>query len=70
MTTALNAANEIAVEAFLDGKIRLSDVPQIIENVMNEHESQPATSLEIILETDAWARKQAIMNLGKTASAN
>ena len=73
MPTALNAANEIAVQAFLDDKIRLSDVPKIIESVMNEHESKPATSLEIILETDASARKQAIMrleNLGKIASAS
>ena len=73
MPTALNAANEIAVQAFLDDKIRLSDVPKIIESVMNEHESQPATSLEVILETDAAARKQAIMKLGNTekiASAN
>ncbi len=72
MTAALNAANEIAVQAFLDDKIRLSDIPKIIENVMNKHASQPAASLEVILETDAWARKQAIMNLenlGKTASA-
>ncbi len=73
MPAALNAANEIAVEAFLDNKIRLSDIPKIIEDVMNEHESQAAASLEIILETDAWARKQAIMkleNLKKTASIN
>ena len=73
MPTALNAANEIAVQAFLDGKVRLSDVPKIIESVMNEHESKPAASLEIILETDASARKQAIMKLGsleKMASAN
>jgi 1-deoxy-D-xylulose-5-phosphate reductoisomerase len=73
MPTALNAANEIAVQAFLDDKIRLSDIPKIIESVMNEHESKPATSLEIILETDASARKQAIMrleNLGKIASAS
>ncbi len=73
MPAALNAANEIAVQAFLDDKIKLSDVPEIIESVMNEHESQPATSLEIILETDAAARKQAIMileNLGKIASAS
>ncbi len=73
MTTALNAANEIAVEAFLDGKIQLSGIPKIVESVMNEHESKPAQSLEIILETDDWARKQAIIRLetfGKTASAN
>ncbi len=66
MPTALNAANEIAVSAFLDDKIRLSDIPKIIEAVMNEHESKPAASLEIILETDASARKQAIMKLGNT----
>ncbi len=73
MPAALNAANEIAVSAFLDGKIQLSDVPKIIESVMNEHESQTASSLEIILKTDDWARKQAIIGLetlGKTASAS
>jgi 1-deoxy-D-xylulose-5-phosphate reductoisomerase len=71
MPAALNAANEIAVQAFLNGKIRLSDIPKIIENVMSAHESQAAASLEIILETDAWARKQAIIkleNLGEIAS--
>ncbi|MEJ7860962.1 MAG: 1-deoxy-D-xylulose-5-phosphate reductoisomerase [Pyrinomonadaceae bacterium] len=67
MPAALNAANEIVVGAFLDDKIRLSDIPKIIESVMNEHQSKAATSLEIILETDAWARKQAIMFLENTA---
>ncbi len=70
MPAALNAANEIAVQSFLDGRIRLSEIPEIIEKVMNEHESQEAASLETILETDAWARKRAIMSLEKTASAN
>jgi len=73
MPATLNAANEIAVKAFLEGKIRLSDIPKIIESVMNEHESQAVSNLEIILETDASARKQAIMKLEglqKTASAN
>ena len=73
MPATLNAANEIAVEAFLDGKIRLSDVPKIIEHVMNEHKAQAVSSLEIVLETDASARKKAIMklkNLEKTASVS
>ena len=73
MPATLNAANEIAVKAFLEGKIRLSDIPKIIESVMNEHESQAVSNLEIILETDASARKQAILKLEglqKTASAN
>jgi len=65
MPATLNAANEIAVGAFLENKIRLSDIPKIIEAVMNEHESKFAASLEIVLETDTWARKQAIMKLEK-----
>ncbi len=69
MPAALNAANEIAVAAFLEDKIRLSDIPKIIESVMNEHESKPAASLEIVLETDARARKQAIMKLERNASS-
>jgi len=73
MPATLNAANEIAVQAFLDNKIRLSDIPKIIESVMNEHKSQAVSSLEIVIETDALARKQAIIKLGnleKTAAAN
>jgi len=37
---------------------------------MNEHESQAVSSLEIVIETDALARKQAIMLLERSASAN
>ncbi len=70
MPGVLNAVNEIAVQAFLDNKIRLSEIPKIIEGVMNEHKAQTVSNLEIILKTDAWARKQAIMRLEKTASAN
>lgn len=73
MTTALNAVNEVAVQAFLDDKIRLSDIPRIIESVMNEHRTEPAAELETILRTDTWARNLANMkleNIGKTATAN
>ena len=72
MPAALNAANEIAVEAFLDNKIRLSDIPKIIESVMNNHETRQVTDLETILAADKTARKQAIMildGLEKTVSA-
>lgn len=68
MPAVLNAANEIAVQAFLDGKIRLSDIPRIIESVMNEHESESASSLEAILESDGWARTKANEFLTETAS--
>lgn len=63
MPAALNAANEIAVEAFLGGKIKLHEIPKIIESVMQEHQSEAVTNLEIILETDAWARRQATTKL-------
>ncbi|MEQ1603438.1 MAG: 1-deoxy-D-xylulose-5-phosphate reductoisomerase [Pyrinomonadaceae bacterium] len=69
MPAVLNGANEIAVQAFLDGKIRLSEIAVINRAVMSEHESRPADSLEVILETDAWARGRAIMKLSKTAVA-
>ena len=59
MPAVLNATNEIVVQAFLDGKIGLSEIPQINESVMNKHESQSASSLEVILRADGWAREQA-----------
>ena len=69
MPAVLNAANEIAVQAFLDGKIRLSDIPRIIESVMNEHEAQSISSLEIVLESDVWARTKAVEFLTANASS-
>lgn len=70
MPAVLNAANEIAVQAFLDEKIRLSDIPRIIESVMNEHEAVPVSDLETVKKADDFARNRAIMKLEKTASAN
>lgn len=60
LTAVMNAANEIAVQAFLDEKIKLSEIPQIIEKTMNSHENQPADSLEKILAADAWARREVV----------
>ena len=68
MPAVLNAANEIAVQAFLDNKIRLSDIPRLIESVMRKHQTQPASSLEAVLESDAQARRQAIEFLSVNAS--
>lgn len=56
---ALNAANEVAVERFLRGKIRYLDIPAIIEAALNEHEINPRPSLDDILATDARARERA-----------
>lgn len=56
MPAVLNAANEIVVEAFLNGKISFMEIPQIIHNVMEEHICISSPTLEQILESDAWAR--------------
>lgn len=69
LPAAMNAANEIAVQAFLDNKIRLSEIPKIIENVMNGHETKPAESLEVILEADHRARRQANLLLAEKSAA-
>ncbi len=54
--TVLNAANEIAVEAFLNEKIRFTDIPMVIERCMDKFTVSPASTIEIILETDQSAR--------------
>ena len=59
LPVVMNAANEIAVQAFLDDKIRLSEIAKIIEMVMDEHTSLKAENLETILDADSWARGRA-----------
>ena len=59
MPAILNAANEIAVQAFLDNKIRFTDIAVIVESVMEEATVQTANSLNTILEADTWAREVA-----------
>jgi len=59
MPAVLNAANEIAVAAFLKGAIAFPDIPRIISQVMASHSVQPLTSLEQVLAVDGWARQKA-----------
>ncbi len=56
---ALNAANEVAVEAFLSRQIPLSEIPAVIDAVLGAHRVQDASSLESVLEVDTWAREAA-----------
>jgi len=58
MPVVLNAADEIAVEAFLGGEIKLTDIPKIIESVMAEHKVNKKPSLKKILEIDQWTRNR------------
>jgi 1-deoxy-D-xylulose-5-phosphate reductoisomerase len=56
MPVALNAANEIAVGAFLNGKLKLDDIAVIIETVISEHLTEYSPTLEKVLEADRAAR--------------
>jgi 1-deoxy-D-xylulose-5-phosphate reductoisomerase len=69
MPAVLNAANEVAVQAFLDGKIGLSDIPAVNESVMNEHTASPVDTLETVLAADGWARRSAILKVESQAAA-
>ena len=59
MHAAMNAANEIAVDAFLNGGIRFTDISDIIQSTMQAHIPQPVLSVEAALEADRWAREKA-----------
>lgn len=52
----LNGANEVAVAAFLDGRISWLAIPEVIEEVLAAHDGTPATSPDVVLEADRIAR--------------
>jgi 1-deoxy-D-xylulose-5-phosphate reductoisomerase len=59
MPAAMNAANEIAVDAFLNHGLRFSEIPQVIRSTMEAHAHQEITCLDDALEADRWAREKA-----------
>ena len=59
LPAVMNAANEIAVAAFLDRQVRFPDIWQVVEEVMNRHAPVAHPDLDAILEADQWARKDA-----------
>jgi 1-deoxy-D-xylulose-5-phosphate reductoisomerase len=58
-TVALNAADEVAVAAFLEGSIGFTDIPQVIEAVLGETETGKMESIKQVLESDSEARRLA-----------
>jgi len=67
----LNAANEVAVGAFLEGRLRYTAIPQVIERALRQAPAARADSLDIVLEADRSARRAAAdcvtMLMGKAA---
>jgi len=59
LPAVMNAANEIAVAAFLDRQVRFQQIWHVVEEVMNRHKAIAHPNLDAILEADQWARNEA-----------
>ncbi len=60
MPAVLNAANEVAVAAFLREKVNFTFIPHIIEQVMSRHRPIPQPTINDILDADYWARQECL----------
>jgi 1-deoxy-D-xylulose-5-phosphate reductoisomerase len=58
MPAVLNAANEVAVEAFLGGMIKFTDIPVVIERTMDAHQPHALSTIEEVLFVDRWSREK------------
>jgi 1-deoxy-D-xylulose-5-phosphate reductoisomerase len=68
-TVALNAADEVAVAAFLEGKIRFDEIPRIVEEVLNATSSGKLDSIQRVLEADVEARQYALEHVRSAEKA-
>lgn len=59
MPAVMNAANEIAVEAFLEGRIRFLQISEVIERTMDAHQAHDLKTIEEVLLADRWGRDKA-----------
>jgi len=59
LPAVLNAANEVAVEAFVNRKINFPQITETVHRTMDAHRVVEHPTLEQILEADAWARREA-----------
>ena len=61
----LCAADEVAVERFLEGGLRFADIPRVVEETLERHPAEPVESLEQLLEVDAAARQTATLSCAR-----
>jgi 1-deoxy-D-xylulose-5-phosphate reductoisomerase len=59
MPAVLSGSNEIAVRAFLEGKIGFLDIPQLVEKTMERHRVFPVNSIDQAIEADRWGQSAA-----------
>jgi 1-deoxy-D-xylulose-5-phosphate reductoisomerase len=68
-TVALNAADEVAVAGFLEGRIAFDEIPQIIEATVSASNCERLSSIQAVLEADHEARRYAEERLGRLSGA-
>jgi 1-deoxy-D-xylulose-5-phosphate reductoisomerase len=56
--TVLSAADEVMVNAFLQGRTRFTDIPAVVDKVLQRHDPQPVTDLDVVFAADRWAREE------------
>jgi 1-deoxy-D-xylulose-5-phosphate reductoisomerase len=64
-TAVLNAANEVAVAAFLEGSIDFLGIERVVESTLDRYEPQPMDSLQAVMRAEEWARSTAEDSLRK-----
>ncbi|MBC7104398.1 MAG: 1-deoxy-D-xylulose-5-phosphate reductoisomerase, partial [Firmicutes bacterium] len=65
LPAVLNAANEVAVAAFLDRRLPFTGIVEVVARVMDRHRPVPRPALEDVLAADRWARHQAELLVAK-----
>jgi 1-deoxy-D-xylulose-5-phosphate reductoisomerase len=64
MPAVMNAANEVAVDAFLSGRIAFTEIARVIEQIMSVHQPHHLPSIEAVLHVDRWSREKTKELLG------
>lgn len=64
---ALNAANEVAVQAFLEGRLGWVQIPEVLKSVLDRHDGAGADSVDAVVEVDQRARKSACQEIERIA---
>jgi 1-deoxy-D-xylulose-5-phosphate reductoisomerase len=67
MPAVLNAANEVAVNLFLERRIGFLEIPVLVEKVMEAHRPHPIDSPETVMEVDGWAKRSVLPFAGEMA---
>ena len=65
LPAVMNAANEIAVQAFLNQQISFTQLPEVIQDIMDQHRVVAHPELSEILDADQWARRSASEKIAK-----